>query len=100
MDTEQPFDRDRYWARTVRRISLLLLVWVIVGPVMGIMLVEPLNAFSLGGVPFGFWMAQQGSIYVFVILIFLNAWLADRVDHEFGVHETATTTQHVRASDH
>jgi putative solute:sodium symporter small subunit len=45
-------------------------------------------------VPLGFWMAQQGSIYVFVVLIFLNAWLADRADRAFGVDETPATTQH------
>ena len=95
-----PFDRDRYWRRTINRILMLMAVWLIAGPVMGILLVEPLNQFSLGGVPFGFWMAQQGAIYIFVALIFLNAWLADRTDREFDVHETATTTQHVRAGDH
>lgn len=94
------FDRDRYWRRTVTRIVVLLAVWLLVGPVMGILLVAPLNQFSLGGVPFGFWMAQQGAIYVFVVLIFVNAWLADRVDREFDVQETATTTQHVRSEDH
>ncbi|MEX2584524.1 MAG: DUF4212 domain-containing protein [Gemmatimonadota bacterium] len=87
------FDRDRYWRRTVNRILVLLAVWLVVGPIMGILFVEPLNRFSMGGVPFGFWMAQQGAIYVFVVLIFLNAWLADRVDHEFDVHETAGTIQ-------
>jgi putative solute:sodium symporter small subunit len=63
-------------------------------------LVGPLNTFSVGRVPSGFWMAQQGAIYVFVILIFVNAWLADRLDHEFNVHETASTTLHVQATDH
>jgi putative solute:sodium symporter small subunit len=91
----EAFDHEGYWRRTLRRISLLLAVWFLVGPVMGILFVEPLNRFSLGGIPFGFWMAQQGAIYVFVILIFLNAWLADRTDREFGVEETVGTTQHV-----
>jgi len=100
MDEAHTFDRDLYWRRTVRRILLLLAIWFIVGPVMGIILVEPLNRVSIGGVPFGFWMAQQGAIYVFVIIIFVNSWLADRVDHEFDVHETASTTQHVRTGDH
>jgi putative solute:sodium symporter small subunit len=93
------FDPRAYWRRSIRRILVLLAVWVLVGPVMGILLVEPLNRFSLGGVPFGFWMGQQGSIYVFVVLIFVNAWLADRVDREFDVHETAGTTQHVRLGE-
>jgi putative solute:sodium symporter small subunit len=93
------FDPHAYWQRSIRRILVLLAVWFLVGPVMGILLVEPLNGFSLGGVPFGFWMGQQGSIYVFVVLIFVNAWLADRVDREFDVHETAETTQHVRLEE-
>jgi putative solute:sodium symporter small subunit len=100
MDPSRPFDARAYWRRTLRRILLLLAVWALVGPVMGILLVEPLNAYTLGGVPFGFWMAQQGSIYVFVVLIFLNAWLSDRADREFGVEETPSTTQHTTAAPH
>lgn len=98
MTVRQTFDPELYWRRTIRRILLLLAVWFLVGPVMSIMLVEPLNRFSLGGVPFGFWMGQQGSIYVFVVLIFLNAWLADRQDQEFDVHETPETTR--QATEH
>jgi putative solute:sodium symporter small subunit len=81
------FDERLYWKRTLRRILLLLAIWLLVGPIMSIVLVEPLNAFTLGGIPFGFWMGHQGSIYVFVALIFANAWLADRQDREFDVHE-------------
>ena len=100
MAAEAPFDRDRYWRRTLGRIITLLAVWLVAGPVMSILLVRPLNQFSIGGVPFGFWMAQQGAIYVFVVLIFVNAWLADRADREFDVHETESTTQHVRTGGH
>lgn len=98
MAAPAPFDRDRYWRRTLRRILLLLAVWLAAGPVLSILLVEPLNRFAPGGVPLGFWMAQQGAMYVFVVLIFLNAWLADRADREFGVHETAETTQHASST--
>lgn len=87
------FDREAYWRRTLRRILWLLAVWFTVGPLMGIILVKPLNRFTIGGVPFGFWMAQQGAIYVFVALIFLNAYLADRQDREFDVHETAERSE-------
>ena len=87
MTPHAAFDRRAYWHRTLRRILLLLAIWFLAGPLMGIILVEPLNRFSVGGAPFGFWMAQQGSIYVFVVLIFVNAWLADRQDREFGVDE-------------
>jgi putative solute:sodium symporter small subunit len=87
MSLNPAFDRREYWRRTLRRILLLLAIWFTAGPLMSIVFVEPLNRYSLGGVPFGFWMAHQGSIYVFVVLIFVNAWLADRQDREFGVDE-------------
>jgi putative solute:sodium symporter small subunit len=96
MTTPATFDHQAYWRRTIRRILILLGIWLLAGPVMGILFVEQLNRITLGGIPFGFWMAQQGAIYVFVVLIFVNAWLADRTDREFDVHETAGTTQHIR----
>ena len=71
---------------------MLLAIWFLAGPLMGVVLVEPLNRFRIGDIPFGFWMAQQGSIYVFVVLIFVNAWLADRADREFGVAERPHST--------
>lgn len=92
---EPAFDPSAYWRTTLKRIGILLVIWLIAGPLMGIVFVESLNQFEVGGVPFGFWMAQQGAIYVFVVLIFVNAWMADRADRRFGVDETATTTQHV-----
>jgi len=93
MASPPAFDRRAYWNRTLRRILTLVAIWLLVGPIMSIIFVEPLNQYSLGGIPFGFWMAQQGSIYVFVILIFVNAYLADRQDEEFDVHETPETTR-------
>ena len=99
MPVRNTFDHEQYWRRTVRRILLLLAVWLLVGPVMSIIFVEQLNQFSIGGIPFGFWMGQQGSIYVFVILILLNCIFADRLDREFDVHETPETTRHV-VGDH
>lgn len=81
------FDQHAYWRATLRRITVLLAIWLLAGPVMSILFVEQLNAFTIGGLPFGFWMGQQGAIYVFVILIFVNAWLADRQDRRFGVRE-------------
>lgn len=94
------FDPRAHWRSTLRRILLLLAVWLLAGPVLGILLVEPLNAYSIAGVPLGFWMAQQGAIYVFVVLIFLNAWLADRSDRAHGVDETPESTQHTYAAPH
>jgi len=75
-------DRRAHWRATLRRIAVLLAIWALVGPVMSILFVEQLNTVSIAGVPFGFWMGQQGSIYVFVVLIFVNAWMADRLDRK------------------
>ena len=97
VDVARSFDREAYWKQTLRRLLILLAVWFTVGPLMSIVLVEWLNGFTIGGIPFGFWMGQQGSIYVFVALIFLNAYFADRTDREFGVEETPETTRHVVA---
>jgi putative solute:sodium symporter small subunit len=83
MSVPARIDAREHWRRTLRRIALLLAVWFTAGPLLSIVFVEELNAFRIGGVPFGFWMGQQGSIYIFVVLIFLNAWLADRDDRHF-----------------
>ena len=66
-------------------MMLLLSIWFIVSYLFGIVFVEPLNQFHLGGFPLGFWFAQQGSMYVFIILIFLYAHLMDRVDRRYGI---------------
>lgn len=68
------------WSKLLRLTILLLAIWFIVGPVLGILFVEPLNDFDLGGIPLGFWISQQGSIYVFIVLIFVYAWMGDKLD--------------------
>jgi putative solute:sodium symporter small subunit len=100
MKASRPFNPEKYWTRTLRRLVWLLALWLLAGPVAGILLIEPLNRVSLGGIPFGFWMAQQGSIFTFVVLIFLNAWLAERLDREFEVDETPESVQHLPPSEH
>jgi putative solute:sodium symporter small subunit len=78
---------QRHWSASKRLIVLLLVVWALVSIVAGILLVEPLNEYRVGRVPLGFWMAQQGSIYVFVVLIFFFAWRMDKVDQAFTEEE-------------
>lgn len=78
---------EGYWKANVSLIRNLLTVWALVSYVFGILLVEPLNGIRLGGLPLGFWFAQQGSIYVFVILIFYYAWKMDQLDRQYDVHE-------------
>ena len=78
----------RYWRRNLILIGVLLAIWAVVGFVLPIFLVGPLNSISLGGFKLGFWFAQQGSILAFVLLILVYALLADRLDREFHVEES------------
>ncbi len=81
----QVTDVDQYWRAMLRLIALLLVIWFVVSFVLGILLVESLNQIRIGGFPLGFWFAQQGSIYVFMLLIFIYAWQADRLAARYGV---------------
>lgn len=81
-------DRVRaYWRDNIRLLLGLLAVWFTVSFGLGIFLAEPLNRFSLGGYPLGFWFAQQGSIYVFVALIFIYCWQMKRIERRHGVDD-------------
>ena len=76
-----------YWKANLRLMTGCLIVWFIVSYGFGIILVEPLNAISLGGYKLGFWFAQQGSIYTFLVLIFFYAYRMNKLDIEHGVDE-------------
>lgn len=78
---------ERYWQTNLRYLSLILFVWFIVSYGFGILLAAPLNDFKLGGFPLGFWFAQQGAIYIFVVLIFFYVWLMNRLDKKYGFDE-------------
>ena len=78
---------QEYWQRNVCILLTLLGLWFTVSYVFGILLVDELNQFRLGGFKLGFWFAQQGSIYVFVLIIFIYVWMMNRLDREFDVHE-------------
>ncbi|MYD43652.1 MAG: DUF4212 domain-containing protein [Gammaproteobacteria bacterium] len=77
----------RYWLANLRLVGVLLCVWFIVSFGCGILLVDVLNQIQFGGFKLGFWFAQQGSIVVFVILIFVYAVLANRLDRNYDVDE-------------
>lgn len=79
--------RREYWKRNLRYVAALLAVWFTVSYGFGILLVEPLNRIRIAGFRLGFWFAQQGSIYVFVILIFIYVRLMNRLDRRFDVDE-------------
>ena len=78
--------RQAYWRANTALIRNLLIIWALVSLVFSILLVQPLNNLRLGGVPLGFWMAQQGSIFVFVALIFVYAVQMDKLDRKYGVN--------------
>lgn len=82
MDEDQ---RRSYWRANTALIRNLLIVWALVSLVFSILLVQPLNAIRFFGVPFAFWMAQQGSILVFVALIFIYAFQMDKLDHKYNL---------------
>lgn len=76
-----------YWFATLKLIGVILAIWALVSYGFGIIFASALNGISLGGYPMGFWWAHQGSMYVFIALIFIYAKLQDNVDRKFNVHE-------------
>lgn len=87
MSNLSPSEASAYWRANLKVVALCMVVWFIVSYGFGILLAEPLNAFSLGGYPLGFWFAQQGSIYVFLALIAFYAWRMNKLDREHDVDE-------------
>ncbi len=78
----------RYWHSNLRYLAALLTVWFAVSYGAGILFVDRLDSVRFFGFRLGFWFAQQGSIYVFVVLIFIYVWLMNRLDRRFDVDET------------
>ncbi|MGB2245238.1 MAG: DUF4212 domain-containing protein [Flavobacteriaceae bacterium] len=76
-----------YWQKNIRYVVYLLSVWFTVSFGFGILFVEALNNFQLGGFPLGFWFAQQGAIYVFVVLIFVYIRLMNKLDQQVKTKE-------------
>ncbi len=76
-----------HWQDNLRLVGLCLTIWFTVSFGFGILLVDVLNRIEIGGFQLGFWFAQQGSIYVFVALIFFYAWRMSAVDKRHGVDE-------------
>ena len=79
--------RRAYWRANLRLLVALLTVWFAVSLGAGVLLVDVLNTVQIGGYKLGFFMAQQGSILVFVALIFVYVWAMNRLDRRFGVQE-------------
>lgn len=84
---QDPGKMKAYWKKNLKTLFFLLLVWFVVSFGFGILLVEELNSIRLGGYKLGFWFAQQGSIYAFVVLIFIYVYRMNKLDKEFDVDE-------------
>ncbi|MFZ5609087.1 MAG: DUF4212 domain-containing protein [Pseudomonadota bacterium] len=80
-------DTAGYWKANLALLAKLLAVWFVVSYGFGILFKDWLNAFAPFGMKLGFWFAQQGSIYVFVVLIFVYAARMRRIDRQFDVHD-------------
>ncbi|CAI8377784.1 MAG: DUF4212 domain-containing protein [Candidatus Marisimplicoccus sp.] len=79
--------KKKYWKKNILYLRILLTIWFISSFGFGILFAENLNSFYLGGFPLGFWFAQQGSIYIFVILIFIYVYLMNKLDKEHNLEE-------------
>ena len=80
-------ENSGYWAENIRRVTVCLVIWAVVSFGFGILLRPLLSGIAVGGTDLGFWFAQQGSILVFLALIFFYAWRMNKLDAEYGVSE-------------
>ena len=85
MDSKPPV--RSYWRTNLIIVSILLTIWFVVGYCLSIFWIEEMNQIKIGKLGFGFWMAQQGAIYVFVVLVLVYALLMDRVDRKHHLSE-------------
>lgn len=83
---EEP-DLREYWHRNLKLIGVLFAAWFAVSFLAAILLANPLSGVELGNVPVSFWFAQQGSIAVFVLLIWIYVWRMNELDREYGVED-------------
>ncbi len=82
-----PENRAAYWRANLQLVLGCLVVWFTCSYLFGVLLVDVLDNIRFGGFGLGFWFAQQGSIYIFVALIFFYAWRMNKLDQKFDVHE-------------
>ncbi|MEQ8714201.1 MAG: DUF4212 domain-containing protein [Cyclobacteriaceae bacterium] len=76
-----------YWRKNLRFLAILLTIWFVVSFGLGILFVDEMNTIRIGGFKLGFWFAQQGSIYAFVLIIFVYVRWMNKLDKEFDVDE-------------
>ncbi|MEH6725961.1 MAG: DUF4212 domain-containing protein [Hyphomicrobiales bacterium] len=85
--SQQDVTKNAYWQANLRLIKISLVIWALVSFGFGIVLRPLLSGIRVGGTDLGFWFAQQGSIIVFLALIFFYAWRMNKLDREHGVDE-------------
>ena len=85
--TDQDQNMKAYWRENIRYLTILLSIWFLVSYGCGILFADALNQIQIGGFKLGFWFAQQGAIYVFVVLIFVYVSLMNRLDKKYDVDE-------------
>ena len=78
---------QKYWKVNIKYVLILLSIWFVVSYGAGILFKDQLNDIRIGGFKLGFWFAQQGSMYVFVVLIFVYVWLMNRLDKKYGFED-------------
>ncbi len=88
-----------HWHENLRLMAVLLSIWFVVSYLLGIVFVESLNQFYLGGFPLGFWFAQQGALFIFIVLIFVYAFAMDRIDRRYGVDPSPDSGISQRSSE-
>ena len=87
-DKPSPEDNRRaYWRENLTLVAILLSVWFVVSLLLSVVFVDELNDIRLGGFRLGFWIAQQGSLYTFVVLIFVYVRTMNRLDRKYGLEE-------------
>ncbi|KPQ17007.1 MAG: putative solute:sodium symporter small subunit [Rhodobacteraceae bacterium HLUCCO18] len=80
-------DNNAYWAANIRLVTISLVIWALASYGFGILLRPLISGIEVGGTDLGFWFAQQGSILVFLVLIFFYAWRMNKIDKQHGVDE-------------
>ncbi|MEO8014989.1 DUF4212 domain-containing protein [Polaromonas sp.] len=84
---KEDLSSQAYWKATLALLTKIMIIWFLVSFGAGILFVDWFNKIQLGGYPLGFWFAQQGSIYIFIVLIFYYAKKMNDLDRQFDVHE-------------
>ncbi|WP_026956127.1 DUF4212 domain-containing protein [Algoriphagus vanfongensis] len=87
MPSKPKINTKGYWRKNLQTLFILLFIWFLVSFGFGVLWVDELNQIRMGGFKLGFWFAQQGSIYVFVLLIFVYVYRMNKLDREYDVHE-------------